>query len=366
MNVYDSIVVGGGPAGANAAYDMARAGLKVLVLEKERMPRYKCCGGGIPRKVAGALGFDISPCCEKAVRGTVFSWRARQRRRLESDKVLGWVVRREFFDRFLLQRAREAGADVEEGEELIGLEQGRGRVIARTRGREFSAGTLVGADGARSRVGRLLGLGGFLSFGFAVEARLFVPERILKERDEFLYFDFGAVPGGYAWIFPRRDHLSVGVATRRPRFRNYRDCLKSYLEDEGLAGKYSRAEVRGGLLPFGFPAAGLVKGVCLLTGAAAGLTDRLTGEGIYQALRSGQLAARAVRDFLAGDGEIKVYQSLVRQSLGGNLFWGNLLSRAMDVLPRLIFKRVLCDQKRVWRGIMVALGETDYKHLLFG
>ena len=98
MTIYDSIVVGGGPAGSTAARAMARAGLKVLLLEKEKMPRYKCCAGGIPRKVSELLDFDISPCCESPVRRVVFSWLSRKPQFPPDRSLLGWVVRRELFD----------------------------------------------------------------------------------------------------------------------------------------------------------------------------------------------------------------------------------------------------------------------------
>ena len=105
MKIYDAIVVGAGPAGAAAAYFLARAGRSVLLLEKRAFPRPKSCAGGLPRKAAQIFDFDLSPCFEVAVKGAVFSWLSSERRYQEGDRVLGWVTRREVFDEFLVRRA---------------------------------------------------------------------------------------------------------------------------------------------------------------------------------------------------------------------------------------------------------------------
>lgn len=159
--------------------------------------------------------------------------------------------------------------------------------------------------------------------------------------------------------------MSAGVTTRRCSPLHLKSYLRDYLEREGLGKEYRRAQVRGSALSFGFFPTVLVKGRCLLAGAAAGLTDRLTGEGIYQALRSGQLAARAVKDFLSGEGDLKNYQTLIRHALGENLFWANILSRIMGAFPQLIFDRVLSDRKRARKGMLVTLGKLNYRQLLF-
>jgi len=127
MKIYDAIVIGAGPAGAAAAYFLARSGKSVLLLEKRTLPRHKSCAGGLPRKTAEIFDFDLSPCLEVAVKGAVFSWLSSDRKYQGGDRVLGWVTRREVFDDFLVRRAVEAGAVLREGTEAIGLIQDRER-----------------------------------------------------------------------------------------------------------------------------------------------------------------------------------------------------------------------------------------------
>jgi geranylgeranyl reductase family protein len=343
---------------------MARAGLKVLLLEKEKMPRYKCCGGGIPRKIGKILDFDFSTCRNAPARGIVFSWLSGEHHSRKGDELLGWVVKREVFDQLLLEQARSAGAEVEEGCKFLGLEDGDNIIQVTTTTGNFKGRTLVGADGARSTVGRHLGLTLHSRPGFALETRINVPDSILEEKQGNLYFDLGGIPGGYGWIFPLKDSLNVGVATRRSSFRGLRGSLRDYLLREGLEKYSGNSDIRGGTLAFRLRPSGLVKGRCCLTGDAAGLTDRLTGEGIYPAILSGEMAGGAVKDFLQGDALLDSYQTAIRKSLGMNIFLANLASRLSGLFPRMIFDRVCGNQRRVGKAMAVIQGELDYRDLL--
>lgn len=364
MTIYDSIVVGGGPAGSSAAYTMARAGLNVLLLEKEKMPRYKCCGGGISRKVREILDFNFSICCDSPARGIVFSWLSGQTHSRKGDDLLGWVVKREIFDQLLIRQARSTGARVEEGCKFIDLKEGRNVLHVTTTGGDFAGMTLIGADGAGSAVARRLGLTRHSRPGFALETRIEVPDSILKEKRGNLYFDLGGIPGGYGWIFPLKNCLNVGVATRRSSFRGLKACLRDYLHREELEEYSGNSDLRGSMLAFRLLPFGLVKGRCCLTGDAAGLADRLTGEGIYPAIFSGQLAGGAVEDFLEGRARLNAYQTAISESLGMNIFLANLASRLTGLFPRMIFDRVCGNQRRIEKVMMVMQGVLEYRAFL--
>ena len=361
--IYDAIVAGGGPAGAVSAYFLARKGIKVLLLEKSRPGRYKCCAGGVTSRFKDLLDFDLSPCWETNVRKVVFSWLGKELRRLESEEGLGWVTRREVFDLFLQEAAAQAGAEVRYEDPLQSLDQDQAQVSVCTPKGSFSGRVLVGADGAHSRVASALGFQSHRAAGFALEARLEVSGRVLNERGKFLCFDFGSSVQGYCWIFPRRDHLSAGVATRNPPFFPLRRQLKEYLAREGLLEFWPKARIRGGYIRSGFDPSRLQRGRCLLAGDAAGLCDRLTGEGIYPAALSGRLAAETVAAFLAGEGRLQDYKRLVRARLGGNLFWAGQISRAIDRFPRKIYEMIFGDPEWANNLIQLALGRTDYRSL---
>jgi geranylgeranyl reductase family protein len=361
---YDSIIIGGGPAGTSAAETMARAGFKVLLLEKETMPRMKACAGGVPRKAQEFLGLDLSPLAGPPIRGLTLSWRGENPRTVRGEEIQGWVVKREEFDRLLLDRAREAGAEVLEGCRLLDFEDRGSEVRAITSGGIFTGQTLIGADGARSLVARLLGFDRRRRYGFAIETRFRVPDRVLEERAGRLAFDLGAVPGGYGWVFPLADSLNVGVGTGRPGFKRLRDCLRAYLEREGLAGAAAGGEVRGGTLASGTPPFGLQRGRCCLAGDAGGLIDSLTGEGIYSALHSGRLAGEAVADFLAGKAPLSAYRGRVRRELGGNLLAARIIARLTDLSPHRAYDLSTKSERRIRGAMAVVQGEISYFDLL--
>ncbi|MDP8235719.1 MAG: geranylgeranyl reductase family protein [Candidatus Erginobacter occultus] len=360
---YDAIVIGGGPAGASAAATMARSGLKVLLLEKKIMPRMKACAGGVPRKAAEFLGLDLSPLAGPPIRGLTLSWRGEDARTVRGEEIQGWVVKREEFDRLLLDRARESGAEVLEGCGLLDLEDRGGRVRASTARGVFTAPALVGADGGGSLVARRLGFSRRRGDGFAIETRVKVSSRVLEERNGLLSFDLGAAPGGYGWIFPLADSLNVGVGTRRPPFKKLLGCLQAYLAREGFpraAGK----EIRGSTLACGIPPFGLQRGRCCLAGDAAGLVDSLTGEGIYSALLSGRLAGEAVADFLAGTAPLSAYRGRVRRKLGGNLLAARIIARLTDLSPRRAYDLSSKSDRRIRGAMAVVQGEISYFELL--
>ncbi len=358
---YDSIVVGGGPAGTSAAITLTRAGLDVLLLEKKKMPRMKACAGGVPRKAQEFLGIDLSRLAGPPIRGLTISWRGEKSRTVRGEEIQGWVVKREEFDRLLLDRARAAGAEVIEECPLTGFEQSATEVRAFTGKGVFTGRTMIGADGARSLVARQLGVDRWRSYGFAIETRVKVPGRVLEERAGSLSFDLGAAPGGYGWIFPLADCLNVGVGTGRPGSRKLLEGLRAYLKREGLP---AGGEVRGGTLTSGIPLFGLQRGRCCLAGDAAGLIDSLTGEGIHAALFSGRTAAETVAEHLAGRTPLDRYRRRIRRALGGNLLVARLIYRFTDLFPRTAYDLATGSERRVRAAMAVVQGEISYLDLL--
>lgn len=293
---YDAIVVGAGPSGATSAYGLAKAGLRTLIVEKAKLPRYKTCGGGITYKSAMALPFSIEPVVERTLRKVDFSWRTENSFVRESREPLVYMVQRSRFDNYLTEQAVSAGATLMDETVLQSLEVGDSGVSISTSHGTFAADYLVGADGATGRVARGLDLMADRWALAALESEFEVEPATMDYWKDKLGLDLGEIQASYGWVFPKGDHLSVGVGGL-PRIADYGKHLKAYDAKHTAArvpGVLREIRSHGYLLPCRRPGAPVQKGRALLVGDAAGLVEAFTGEGIYWAIRSGQIAAASI------------------------------------------------------------------------
>jgi len=344
---YDVIVVGGGPGGSTAARVCAKAGLKTLIIEKERLPRYKPCGGCLSRKTVNLLGFDLSPVVENTIYGAKFTYRSKDPFVIESKDPIAFLVMRDRFDQLLVHRALEDGAAILEGEKVKRIEEKTDGVeVEWGEGKKFRCRYLIGADGAESTVARSLPLPPQNNDGngVAVESEIAFDSLIHFPPEElrFINLDFGRVPNGYGWVFPKKEWLSVGIGGmfRETKRMNPRHYLQSFLKGldyipEGKAGR-----VVGHLLPSFYDEKQKVsEGRILLVGDAAHLMDPLQGEGIYYAIRSGMLAGEAIMEWKKeGMAPSDYYQRAVHSDICGNLKWALTLSHFVFRFTKLAYR----------------------------
>jgi geranylgeranyl reductase family protein len=341
--VYDVAIIGAGPAGSSLAYRLARSGLEPIVLDKERFPRKKVCAGGLTAKVLEVLPFEVSPVIEDTVARINMSYQLAAEFAKTYHRPLIYTVDRGKFDAFLLRRAREAGAAWVEGARVEGVEfsesactvlAGRGRVQARV---------AVGADGALSAVARSLNLkpADWHHLGLHAE----IPGESLKkdiiDYPGAIYLDWGSMPSGYGWIFPRGNGVGAGAAglngpgTPGKAIKSY--CARMLARRLGL--KPEEVKLSAHLIPHRVRERPITRDRALLVGDAAGLTDFWTGEGIYWALKSSEIAARHIRKFLDGDrGGLKAYEQEVNRTIMPELKTACLFSRVFDILGGLIHR----------------------------
>jgi geranylgeranyl reductase family protein len=326
--IYDAIVVGSGPGGGSAAFFLGRAGLRVLVLERERLPRAKPCGGMLSARLLQQLPPSLEGVVENEVEAVTYAC-GQQRVHVPLAGRRMVSVRRERFDASLLSQAR---AEVRDATPVRAVRQVGNHFEVETDDGPFSAAYLIGADGANSVVSRSLGLRRNPPRAVAIEAEIQAPPHIAAAYRQAPLFAFGDLPYGYLWVFPKGDHLSVGVGQfRRGSVADGHTHLPTVLEralaNHGLS--LNGAKVRGWPLPIYDPAQPLGAGRALLVGDAARLVDPFDGEGIRFAIKSGRLAAQAV---IAGKPED--YPNAVRQSIAGSHRHGESLMRLFYRFPR--------------------------------
>lgn len=299
MDVWDAIVVGAGPAGCAAAYDLAVAGQSVLLLDKSDFPRSKACAGGLTAKAVKTLRYSIEPLVRAAVRRVQLESDGLSTSLRSREPICVMTVRAEF-DEYCLGKTIAVGAEFRKISAVREIVPSKGGVQLTTADTTHRARFLIGADGASGQVRRLCGEGMWFSPGFALEVQTSMPK---GEVD--LTFDF-SVARGYAWVFPKGNHLNVGVYSQSCAAGLTRSGLLHYVKQR--LGVDASDHVTGQYLGMGAEACGVdyvracLRDRVLLVGDAGGFVDPLTGEGIYGALLSGQAAAGAVLSELQDDG----------------------------------------------------------------
>jgi geranylgeranyl reductase family protein len=290
---FDVLVAGAGPAGSATAINLARAGVRVLLADRERFPRDKPCGGGITGRALKAAPCAVDPVVEHVV--DRFELRLRYGRRFERRHAAPLILmtQRRRLDAFLAEQAAEAGADFRDGTRVEAVTAAPDGVEATVGGSRVRADVLVGADGANGVVARSAGLGEGIVRGVALEGNAawgtLDPERYRSRA----VVELGAVPGGYGWVFPKGDHANLGVGGWAAEGSRLRGHLARLARAHGLA-EGELAGVKGHRLPMRRLGSAPARGRVLLVGDAAGLVDPLSGDGIYEAFVSARLAAEAI------------------------------------------------------------------------
>jgi len=363
---YDVTVVGAGPAGATLACELAAKGIGVLLLEKEGLPRYKCCAGGVTIKATRLLNFDISEVTEDVVREISFTFNLGSPYLGQHGQPLMHTVMRGVFDHFLVKRAKQLGAVLTDGQRVTRVRVVGDRVEISTADSVYASRLVVGADGTHSIVARELGMQRSIEYLIGIESEIVVPEKEQAKWKSRAQVDLGCVAGGYAWAFPKRNRLSVGVGSHVSKPRDLQAQHGKFLNSLNL-GSCAVTSSCSHLIPTCTKGKLIWQDKALLLGDAAGLADPLTGEGIYNAIRSAQLAAPVIEGFLAGrKAQLEDYQRIIESEILSELRIARRLWRLFVRFPHLAF-RMLSQNEEVWKALSdLMLGEISYADLKGG
>ncbi len=357
---YDAVVVGAGPAGSTAARELAQRGARVLLLDKARFPRDKPCGGGVTVRAAELLPFDLSPVVERTVRGVYVSLNLGHSFTRRYPEPLTYLTQRRHLDLFLAQQAVAAGATFHDGEAVREIALHDRRITVRTSHDSISAGALIGADGANGVTARLTGLSGGRDLAVALEGNIPARDSFPERWRDIVALELGAIPGGYGWLFPKGDHLNVGVGGWQYLAGTMRERLSEICRFYGV--DESRMEgLRGHRLPVRHSRAPLARGRVALTGDAAGLIDPLSGEGIYAALYSGKAAAEAAAAMLNGRAaSMTPYAARIEREVMPDLVASRRFQDVFYLLPG-CYVTMLQRSDRIWHLLARLIrGEQSY------
>ncbi len=312
-------ILGGGPAGAFAAEQLASAGLRVRLFD-EKLAWEKPCGGGLTFKAYSQYPFLIdNPTPKRFVTETILSAPRAGEVRLKLDDPL-LIYSRLDLNRMLLERAERAGVQIEKARVTGLARRGSGWQLTTPSGATADADFCVVATGARNPlrdVGTQLRAEDTMSaLGYYVPAE---QERI----------DIQFLPKleGYIWVFPRCGHLSIGICGKGEPAGALRKRLEQYMTERGISWKGSPfySHLLPSLETKSWKSNRVAGEGWMAVGDAAGLVDPITGEGLYYAIRSADLAAQSV---LSESGEAALkYRRLLRRDFAADLEFGSRLAK---------------------------------------
>ena len=363
MEIYDCIIVGSGPSGGAAAYCLAKYGHKVLIIEKESLPRYKPCGGGVSPIVRKWFDFDFTPVISQRVKTFCYTWNMSDPVvvELEMEQPL-WMVFRNEFDYFLVKQSLRHGLKLQQETEVKGVKFSENIWYVSTNKGEVKAKYLIAADGAKGPMHNLLGFKERKRIaGGAIEA-----EASLKITDEnVVHFEFGMVKNGYLWNFPKSCGYSIGIGVfRNSESQNLKSIVSNYSKLFNVDFNTTKRYAHPLCLWDGDQVLHTKNERALLTGETACLVDPLTAEGIRPSIFSGLKAGEAIHKALGGDlNALKDYTKIIHREIGIDMKIAKQLSRILYQFPELCYKNILKRPTATKVMAKILFGEMRYRDL---
>lgn len=371
-----------------AAATAAQVGLKVALLEKHTLPRHKTCGGGTPM-VMQTLLYELAP--EAFVEANVVSLRQTWQfgdpylaaiNPPHIDRPLSiWMMQRSVFDNALTQRAVRAGAELRDGLAVrsIAVEDDGIRVEAqavkpngdRSKGDVWvaTARAVIGADGANGVTAKAANLRQkrTIALGMEVELPHTWGTGHPDLRPEVAHLEYGAIQRGYAWVFPKADHLNVGAGLFRPNRQDarrdhqirekLRQTIFNYLE--ALQVPYDHAQMKFYAHPLplwsGKERLHTADGRILLVGDAAGLINPAFGDGILHAAKSGIMAANCVIN-----GTTTAYSDRIHAEFGNSFDAARRLAYFFYQYPKLFYQYGIKNDRAAYIATQLLSGELPF------
>ncbi len=354
--MFDCIIVGAGPAGGTAAYHLAKQGRSVLVVEKQALPRYKPCSGGVSPAIAKWFDFDLTPAISQKVTKARLTWKMGDAVEVElfASEAM-WMVQRDVFDHFLIQQAQKHGATLQDKTEVTGVEFKGDRWQVNTKGEPLVARYLIAADGANGSMPKMLG---FKEPKRRMAAALEVETAVADSST--IHFEFGTLKNGYIWKFPKANGYSLGIGSfvgGEPK--DLKKILADYAAQSGL--DLSKSQQHEYPLCLWDGDRKLHVQNALLAGENAGIVDPFTAEGLRPSIFSGLKAAEAIDQALNGSSDaLEKYTQVMKEEWGVDMAWAQRLAGLFYRVPGIAYKVGVNLPGATDRMVQILCGEIRY------
>jgi len=367
MTNYDAIVIGAGPAGATAAAILADGDINTLLIEKNKLPRPKICGGAVSKRALLLLeSADILlpelktfKKCRSMQLGTFDFDSVEHLATINFDDDAAHLTDRAEFDYALVQNAISKGAELKQNSKVTNIKKEHSQFIVQ--GDDFSARSkyLLCADGVNGTSATLLGLRDKWNND---EVELCIESTITNYEPppSPLNFYFGGVKRGYAWFFDKGNHASIGTGTVLKSASNLRRLFDSFVKHSGYTSSAENLKINAWLIPAtGGLSRDFAKGNALLLGDAAGLVDPFLGEGISYAIQSGKIAAYCIANNNPGD-----YRKRIEEEITNDFKYARILVRIVKLDPKRSVKLLAKDNGIARDYAKIVSGDSTYREFL--
>ena len=363
MKEFDIIIIGGGLSGSSTALYLSKKGYSVLVIEKEKVKTMKPCAGGMASSMKKFLPLDIETVIESKIRNVEFTWKA-------SDKVIAdlsgespfWIINRDKLDLLLLNQALKYGTEILRPAKVEKISKENEKwVIHMCNKCKYRSEFLVIADGSQSQWADYFKLGPKQpKFANTIALRLNGLGNIPKDS---VRFEFGFVKNGFAWAFPLKESINIGLGT----FIN-----NSHLDNEEINNKIMKS--------FGFEDLtfktinkklriwnGFHKlngDKVLAVGDAASLCDPFLAEGIRPALISSFYAAENIDQCLSNQiDHLHHYSTTINNQWGKSMVWGRRIAQVFYRFPKTGYQLGVKRKTAPKRIAQILSGEMNYEDI---
>jgi geranylgeranyl reductase family protein len=312
---YDVAIVGAGPAGSTAAKFICDKKYKVVLIDKNKFPREKPCGGGLTAHVLERFKDIITENMidSYSYGGITFSKSLKYQIKFTNNKPITAMTIRKKFDYNLVKIAIKAGAKLIEGEKVIDLKINNDKATIKTdKGTIIDSDIIIGADGVWSIVAKKIGLRKKNNpIGLCVFEEYELEKEIIDKyfgelRLGYIHSKFDNLKG-YGWVFPKNKHINIGLGeldynpNKNKGKTNLKNVYNKYItqlkKNKLIPEKIKISNIKGGAFPI-IPLKKTYSNRVILVGDAAGFVNPVSGEGIYYAMASGKLAAETIQKAL--------------------------------------------------------------------